>query len=190
MSEANKQDAGKAVPTGSPGREELPSYFEEPEPEPRWKRLLASRRFRVLVIVAVLTGAIIAGIPPLFREIKARRALAILAGAEEAMKLGDAETAQEKMRAGISMAPGDTRVLRILTRYKAVAGDPASFDALGGWIADGSATAAERLALAGVAIKRNDSALAMRALDSLPARLPPSPRAPSSAAYRGCRKKS
>jgi len=173
MSEAGKQDVGKEVPSGSPARDELPSYFVEPEPEPRWKRLLASRTFRALVIVAVLAGAILAGGPPIFREIKARRALAILAGMEEAMKLGDAEAAREKVRAGISMAPGDPRVLRILTRYKAAAGDPASFDTLAGWIVDGSATAAERLALAGIAIKRSDSVLAMRALDSLPARLPP-----------------
>ena len=154
-------------------KEELPSYFEEPDPEPRWKRVLTGRKFRISVILVVLAGAGIASAPRLYREIKARRAIAILAGAEEAMKRGDPDAAREKMRAGLSMAPGDQRVLRILTRYKAEAGDMDSFAILAVLVADGSATPAERLSLACIAIKRNDFAQASRTLDSLPRKLPP-----------------
>lgn len=159
-------------PTGS---EENPSDSEDEEHDPEfsWKRLLLGRKFWISVIVAALAGAGIAYGPGLYREIKARRALGIIAGAEEAMKRGDEGAALEKLRTGFSMAPGDLRVLRILRRYKAEAGDPDSAAALAGMVADGSATVEERLALAGLAIKKKDSALAARALDSLPGQLPP-----------------
>lgn len=153
--------------------EELPSYFEEPEPEPLWKRVLASRKFRISIVLVVLAGIGIAIGPRLYREIKVWRALAILAGVEKAMKLGDPAVALEKMRAGLSMAPGDPRVLRILARYKAEAGDPDSSRMLAVWFEDGSATPAERMVLAGIAVKKNNPALATRVLDSLPGRLPP-----------------
>jgi hypothetical protein len=167
------QNPTEPGPTNPTGVEELPSYFEEPEPEPRWKRILSSRNFWIVVVLVVLGGSGIALAPGLYREIKARRALAILAAAEEAMRLGDLDLAREKMRVGFSMASGDPRVLRILTRFRAEAGDPDSYAVLCGWVADGSATVTERLALAGIAIKRNDLALASRVLDSLPTQLPP-----------------
>lgn len=153
--------------------EELPSYFEEPEPEPRWKRALASRTFRISVILAVLAGILVSFGPALYREIKARRALAIFAGAEEAIQRGDAMEAQEKIKVAFSLAPGDPRVIRILTRYKAVTGEQKAFETLIGWLENGSATPKECLALAGIAIKKQDASAARKALDSLPANLPP-----------------
>ncbi|MEI6491775.1 MAG: hypothetical protein WCO94_04435 [Verrucomicrobiota bacterium] len=175
MKEAHEkpQHPTEPGPTSPMEVEELPSYFEEPEPEPRWKRILSNRTFLVVVVLAVVAGTGIAFAPGLYREIKARRALAILAAAEEAMRLGNLDLASEKMRVGFSMSPGDPRVLRILTRFRTEAGDPDSYAMLYGWVADGSATVTERLALAGIAIKRNDPALASRVLDSLPAQLPP-----------------
>jgi hypothetical protein len=125
------------------------------------------------VILAVLAGLTITFGPRGYREIKAWRALAILSSAEEAIRLGDYDLAREKMRTGFAMAPGDPRAIRILTRFKAEAGDQEAYDLLSGWAADGSATTTERLALAGAAIKKNDPALAGRVLDSLPAQLPP-----------------
>lgn len=166
----NTVESGASDPADA---DELPPYFEEPEPEPWWRRIFSGRAFWISVILAVLAGTAIACGPRVYREIKARRALAVLAGAEEAMKLGDPGAGGEKIRTALLMAPGDPRVLRIFARYKAEAGDPDSAAMLGGWVADGSATAAECLALAGIAIKKNDSAMAIRALDALPGQLPP-----------------
>jgi len=176
MKDSEEKPNDVAIPSGprEPVRpDELPSYFEEPDPEPVWKRVLAGRVFRAGVVALLLAGIAVAAGPRVYREIKARRALGILSAAEEAMKLGDVAVAREKVRAAFSLAPSDPRVIRILTRYKAEAGEREAYQTLAGWVADGSATPAEQLAFAGIAIKRKDAAAARKSLDSLPANLPP-----------------
>lgn len=174
MNESEKPQSPHATaPLEPPRAEELPSYFEEPEHEPRWKRVLGGRKFWIFIVLAGIAGTGIAVAPGFYREVKARKALGILTAAEEEMKQGHPDLALEKMRLGFSMAPSDDRVLRILTRFKAEAGDPASYAMLNGWAADGSASTAERLSLAGMAIKRGNPVLATQVLDSLPAHLPP-----------------
>jgi len=172
--EKNPNLAAAPPPPRKPaGPDDLPSYFEEPEPEPGWKRLVTGRAFRAGVIALVLAGVVLAAGPGLYREIKARRALAILSAAEEAVKLGDAAMAREKVLAAFSLAPGDPRVIRILTRYNAEAGEIEAYRTMEGWIAGGSANPEERLSFAAIAIKRKDPGAALNALNSLPAALPP-----------------
>jgi len=134
---------------------------------------MTSRALRVLVILAILAGFLGFAVPRLYREAKARRALALLATAEDALKQGDAPAAREKFQTAFAMAPGDQRVIRILTRCNAAAGDPDSIRTVTGWLDDGSATPLECLALAGAAINKKNPALAGRALDALPGNLPP-----------------
>ncbi|TSA33834.1 MAG: hypothetical protein D4R65_07125 [Verrucomicrobiaceae bacterium] len=176
MIDPEKKPNEAAAPSGSrePAKpDELPSYFEEPEPEPAWKRFVRGRAFRAGVVVVLLAGAVVVAGPRLYREIKARRALSILAAAEEAMRLGDVAVAREKVRAAFSLAPSDPRVARTLTRYRAEAGEREAYQTLAGWVAEGSATPAEQLAFAGIAIKRKDAAAARKSLDALPSNLPP-----------------
>jgi len=157
------------------GGPDLSSYSEEAEiaPPSFWKRVATGRAWKVIAAAVVLVVILVLVFPPVYREAKARRALAILAAAEEEMKHGGMAAAREKFQTGFSMAPGDPRVIRILTRYNATAGDPASLRTMTNWLEAGSATPVECLALAGVAINRKNSALAKKALDALPENLPP-----------------
>ena len=152
---------------------ELPSYFEEPEPVSWWKQIHLKKYFWASAGALAVIAVVILLAPGAYRGLKARRALAILAGAEEAMARGDEALAREKFHVGFSMAPGDPRVNRILTRLNAASGDPASIDVLVGWLKDGAATPEECLALSAAANRKGDFVLAARALDALPKKLSP-----------------
>lgn len=153
---------------------ELPSYSLHDEAEPTgWRVWLRGRRLVILLVLAVCVIAGAVGAKPAYRELKARRALAITNSAGEALDRGDAAEASALLRQAALMAFNDERVATRVTFHAARAGDMASVAEIGKKIGEGAATPEEILVFGerSLASGRGDDVLL--ALRSLPADLPP-----------------
>lgn len=125
---------------------ELPSYsLEDEEAASSWRRWLRGRRLAVTIAVFVFLMAAIFGAKPLYREAKARRALAIAGEAGQAIDRGDGTEASRLLRQAALMAFQDKRVAARVTFHAARAGDMASVAELGKKVTAGEATSEEAL---------------------------------------------
>lgn len=154
-----------------PAPEELPSYgLEEDEPT-GWRAWLRGRRLVLLVLLLTLAAAAIFGARPLYREVKARRALTIAAEAGEALDAGDGAKASTLLRQASLMAFNDKRVADRVTFHAARAGDMASVAELGKKLSAGTASTEEVLVFGERSLGAGQIQDAARALDALPAQL-------------------
>lgn len=145
----------------------LPDYELEQEITPDWRTRLLSRKVGFFLLAVGLTAAVFVWGPDLYREIKARRALGLIAEGEKAYQRKDYTSSSELFRKAFTLAPGDDRVRRIIIRYNAEQGDLSSLNQLRARLDDGSATAEENLVLALASLRSGNSLLARRAFDAL-----------------------
>ncbi len=167
--------------------QELPSYALEEHEEPvGWRRWLNGRRLViVLFAIAVVAGAVF-GAKPIYRELKARRALAIAEQAGEALDRGDGAKASALLRQAALMAFQDERVAARITYHAARAGDLASVAEIGKQIDAGQASPEEIIVFGERSLDAGKTAEAGRALDTLPSSLPPDLAARRAAVLAGC----
>jgi Flp pilus assembly protein TadD len=146
----------------------LADYAVEQAPPPWWRTIWLKRWMWILLVALLLLGAAALWGPRVYREAKARRALAMLADGETLLKRGDMTGAGTKFRAAMALSPGDARLLRGLYLVNARMGDPESVRKLSVHLEDASATTEELLVLASTALGLNDVDLARRAIEALP----------------------
>ena len=153
---------------------ELPSYSLDDSDEPvGWRRWIRGWRLAVtLVILAFLIGSAF-GARPLYRELKARRALAIAEQAGAAIDRGDAAEASTLLRQAALMAFQDKRVAERITFHAARTGDMASVAEIGKSMDAGEASAEEVLVFGERSLGAGRVADVTRALEYLPKDLPP-----------------
>ena len=153
---------------------ELPSYSLEDADEPvGWRRWIRGWRLAVtLAVLAVLIGSAF-GARPLYRELKARRALAIVEQAGAAIDRGEAAEASTLLRQAALMAFQDERVSDRLIYQAARAGDMASVVEIGKKMETGKASADEILIFGERSLGAGRANDVTRALEYLPPDLPP-----------------
>jgi hypothetical protein len=153
---------------------ELPSYSLDDADEPvGWRRWIRGWRLAVtLTVLGFLIGSAF-GARPLYRELKARRALAIVEQAGAAIDRGEGAEASTLLRQAALMAFQDERVSDRLIYQAARAGDMASVDEIGKKMDAGNASAEEILVFGERSLGAGRAAEATRALEYLPADLPP-----------------
>ena len=153
---------------------ELPSYSLDDADEPvGWRRWIRGWRLAVtLAVLAFLIGSAF-GSRPLYRELKARRALAIVEQAGAAIDRGEGAEASTLLRQAALMAFQDERVSDRLIYQAARAGDMASVDEIGKKMDAGNASAEEILVFGERSLGAGRAAEVTRALEYLPADLPP-----------------
>jgi predicted negative regulator of RcsB-dependent stress response len=162
-------------PENAPGPKapaELPSYSLEEDEVAGWRRWLRGRRLIVLIAVFALAVAAVFGAKPLYREAKARRALAIAAQAGEALDRGDQAETSRLLRQAALMAFEDKRVAALVTLHAARAGDMASVAELGKKLTEGNATPEETLVFGEMSLRAGRVPDAARAADALTEELP------------------
>jgi len=157
-----------------PPAPELPSYQLDDHEEPvGWRMWLRGWRLGVtLVLFALVVGAVF-GAKPLYRELKARRALTIAEQAGVAIDEGRGAEASTLLRQAAVMAFDDERVAARITYHAARAGDMASVVELGKKFTEGKASPEEILVFGERSLGAGGAAEAERALAALPADLPP-----------------
>lgn len=146
---------------------ELPSYSLEEEEDSSWRKWLRGRRLVVTILVLLLITAAIFGAKPLYREAKARRALAIAAQAGEALDRGDNAETSRLLRQAALMAFQDKRVAALVTLHAARAGDMASVVELGKKLTAGEASDEETLIFGEMSLAVGRVPDAERASDAL-----------------------
>lgn len=153
---------------------ELPSYSLEDDVEPvGWRRWLRGGRLIVtLIVIAILAGALF-GAKPAYRELKARRALAIAEQAGAALDRGDVGQASTLFRQASLMAFQDERVATRLNYYAARAGDVPSLTKIGKKLGEGKASTEEALVFGERSLVAGNIDDAAGALAALPSSLPP-----------------
>jgi len=153
---------------------ELPSYLLEDDVEPvGWRRWLRGGRLVVtLIVMAMLAGALF-GAKPAYRELKARRALAIAEQAGAALDRGDGGQASALLRQASLMAFQDERVATRLNYYAARAGDIPSLTKIGKKLGEGKASTEEALVFGERSLVAGNIDDAADALAALPSSLPP-----------------
>ena len=153
---------------------ELPSYGLDDEHEPvGWHRWI--RGWRLAVVLGLLTLVIGSafGAKPAYRELKARRALAITERAGQAIDRGEGAEASMLLRQAALMAFTDERVADRVTFHAARAGDMASVAEIGKKLDANEATVEEILVFGERSLAAGRAADATRALQATPADLPP-----------------
>jgi hypothetical protein len=152
---------------------ELPSYSLDDADEPvGWRRWIRGWRLAVtLAVLAVLIGSAF-GARPLYREVKARRALAIVDQAGAAIDRGEGAEASTLLRQAALMAFQDERVSDRLIYQAARAGDMASVAEIGKKMDTGKASADEILIFGERSLGAGRAADVTRALEYLPPDLP------------------
>jgi hypothetical protein len=153
---------------------ELPSYSLDDADEPvGWRRWIRGWRLAVtLAVLAFLIGSAF-GARPLYRELKARRALAIAEQAGAAIDRGESAEASTLLRQAALMAFQDERVADRVTFHAARAGDMASVAEIGKKMDAGEASAEEVLVFGERSLGAGRAADVSRALEYLPKDLPP-----------------
>lgn len=151
---------------------ELPSYALEEEERGGWRVWLRGKRLAVVCATLVVTATVLIGAKPLYREIKARRALAIAAQAGEALDRGEAAEASRLLRQSALMAFQDDRVAALVTLHAARAGDMASVNDIGKKLSLGNATPEETLVYGEMSLLAGHVADASKAADALTGVLP------------------
>ena len=152
---------------------QLPSYALDDTDEPvGWRRWIHGWRLFVLLGVLALMLAAAFGAKPAYRELKARRALAIAERAGEAIDRGEGAEASALLRQAALMAFNDERVADRVTFHAARAGDMASVVEIGKKLDANAATTEEILVFGERSLAAGRAADARRALQSLPADLP------------------
>jgi len=154
----------------APAASELPDY-ELDEPKRRAHHWLLDQiaDIRVRIVLGLVALGFIAWLaaPPLYREIKARRALHLMEKSEAAASNGKIEESINTMRQAVLMAPGNEEVFRRVRVLNASFGDPASLNAIAATMMDGQANADEILVVAEQSIKSGQKTLARTAVDKL-----------------------
>ncbi|MFZ4483493.1 MAG: hypothetical protein ACOYOL_05875 [Chthoniobacterales bacterium] len=117
--------------------------------------------------------AVVFGAKPLYRELKARRALTIAEQAGAALDQGQGADASTLLRQAAVMAFDDERVMARITYHAARAGDTASVVAIGKKLDEGKASPEEILVFGERSLGAGGAAEAERALAALPPDLPP-----------------
>ena len=153
---------------------ELPSYSLDDFVEPvGWRRWLRGGRLIVtLIVITILAGALF-GAKPAYRELKARRALAIAEQAGAALDQGDFGQASTLFRQASLMAFQDERVATRLNYYAARAGDIPSLTKIGKKLGEGKASTEEALVFGERSLVAGNIDDAAGALAALPSSLPP-----------------
>ncbi len=150
---------------------ELPSYSLDEEEAHGWRNWLRGRKLVLLVALLAVVAAALFGAKPLYRELKARRALAIAEQAGAAIDRGDGGEASALLRQAALMAFQDERVAARITYHAARAGDMASVAELGKKLAEGNASPEEILVFGERSLAAGKPDDAARALDALPSDL-------------------
>jgi len=154
----------------APAASELPDY-ELDEPKRRAHHWLLDQiaDIRVRIVLGLVALGFIAWLaaPPLYREIKARRALHLMEKSEAAASNGKIEESINTMRQAVLMAPGNEEVFRRVRVLNASFGDPASLNAIAATMMDGQANTDEILVVAEQSIKSGQKTLARTAVDKL-----------------------
>lgn len=152
---------------------ELPSYALDDEHEPvGWRKWLRGRRLIIVLLALVFVIAAALGARPAYRELKARRALAIAEQAGAALDRGESAQASVLLRQAALMAFTDERVADRVTFHAARAGDMASVAEIGKKLDDGAATPEEILVFGERSLAAGRAAEVTRALEYLPPDLP------------------
>jgi len=153
---------------------ELPSYSLDDADEPvGWRRWIRGWRLAVtLAVLAVVIGSAF-GARPLYRELKARRALAIVEQAGAAIDRGEGVEASTLLRQAALMAFQDERVSGQLIYQAARSGDMASVMEIGKKMDTGKASADEILIFGERSLGAGRATDVTRALEYLPPDLPP-----------------
>jgi hypothetical protein len=153
---------------------ELPSYsideVDEPVGSRRWMR--GWRLAVLLSLLAFVIGTALAA-KPAYRELKARRALAIAEQAGAAIERGESAEASALLRQASLMAFDDPRVADRVTFHAARAGDMASVEEIGKQMDAGQASVEEVLVFGERSLGAGRADAATRALEYLPPDLPP-----------------
>ncbi len=153
---------------------ELPSYALDDEQEPvGWRRWIRGWRLAVVLGLLVLTIGAALGAKPAYRELKARRALAIAERAGDAIDRGEGAEASALLRQAALMSFNDERVADRVTFHAARAGDMASVAEIGKKLDANEATAEEILVFGERSLAAGRAPDATRALQALPSELPP-----------------
>lgn len=160
-------------PAPPPATADLPSYSMEEEAPTGWRSWLRGSKLIILILAVALLAGLALGARPLYREAKARRALGIAEKAGEALDRGDGQAASTLLRQAALMAFEDKRVMARVTYHAARAGDMASVAELGKRLTEGTAGTAEILVFGERSLAAGRLDDAGRALDALPAELPP-----------------
>lgn len=156
-------------PPGRPAAE-LPDYeIEVPKRRTHHWALDQIADIRVRIVLALVAVGFLGWLaaPPLYREMKARRALHLVGKSETSAANGEVAEAIAAMRQAVLIAPGNEEVFRRVRTLSASFGDPGSLNALANAMADGKANAGETLVLAEQSIKSGQTKLARTALDNL-----------------------
>jgi len=153
---------------------ELPSYSLDDEQEPAgWRRWIRGWRLVALLLILTFVLAAAFGAKPLYRGLKARRALAIAEQAGAALDRGQGSEASALLRQAALMAFDDDRVAARVTYHAARSGDMASVAEIGKKLAADEATPGEILVFGERSLAAGRAADARRALTALPSGLPP-----------------
>lgn len=150
---------------------ELPSYSLEDEEAAGWRKWLRGRRLVLGLSLFAFVLAVAFGAKPLYREIKARRALSIVEQAGAAIDRGAAPEASVLLRQAALMAFQDKRVAERLIYQAARGGDMASVAEIGRKIAGGNASPEEIIVFAEKSLATGRIADVTLALQKIPADL-------------------
>lgn len=149
---------------------ELPDY-ELDEPKRRAHHWLLDQiaDIRVRIVLGLVALGFISWLaaPPLYREIKSRRALQLMEKSEAAAENGKTDEAVATMRQAVLLSPGNEEVFRRVRALNASLGDTGSLNAIANNMMDGRANPLEILVVAEQSIKSGKKALARTALDKL-----------------------
>lgn len=168
---SEKQPSENKVLPSSGGQ--LPSYEDDHEPPRGWRRHLLNWKLAVALAAVIAVAALFIWGPSIYREAKVQRALHILEDGERHFREGDMTAAGESFRKAFSLAPGDERIVRIITRYNAEQGDPGSVQEIQKRFDNGSASTEEILVLATCSLRQRNLTQAGTAIQALPGKLPP-----------------
>ena len=151
--------------------QELPDYDEIPHDSKYGrhilKELLSDKRVLFVLGILILGLIIWTAAPPLYQELKLRRAMAFLEQSRAAAEEGNTPKTIALMRKAILMAPNNEGVFCKVRLFNAKVGDPAALNELQNLMIERRASTEELLTLAEQALKSDNTTIAKGALDQL-----------------------